>query len=286
MSWKINLDTKDFVSVLRNIANIFLELPMEISDEGLKVRNISKSKEVAITIEFSKKDMESFEQDNKNPVKFMIPYGEFLDATKKIYVPVKIDEVGQSKIQLKSGQTTFTIDKLAPSDDERDLYKNHDTITGKHTKKDSTLLLINSSDFMFAVDQLSFTSGGIKMTVEDGQLSFESLKGSLAGKHTIDVNVEDGFEWESSFNTVYMKMLKNLAIYSNEIKFYVKEQTDEMDEIPPVIVEVVIAPNSEALVIMAAQKDETSISVDQDVEGEDSDDLEFDDDDTFYDEEE
>jgi hypothetical protein len=37
---------------------------------------------------------------------------------------------------------------------------------------------------------------------------------------------------------------------------------------------------------MAAQKDETSISVDQDVEDEDLEDLDFDDDDTFYDEEE
>jgi hypothetical protein len=155
--------------------------------------------------------------DNKNPAKFMLPYGEFLDATKKIYVPMEIREVGQSKVILKSGQTSFMIDKLASSDDERDMYKLHDAIIAKHTKKDSTLLLINSSDFMFAVDQLSFTSGGIKMTVEDGQLSFESLKGSLAAKHTVDVNVEDGFEWESSFNTAYMKMLKNLAIYSTSI---------------------------------------------------------------------
>lgn len=283
--FEVKLDTRDFISVLRNIANIFLELPIEVHDEGFRVKNISKSKEVAITLEFSKKDMESFKQDNKNPVKFMIPYGEFLDATKKIYLPMEIGEVGQSKISLKSGQMTFTIDKLASSDDERDMYKLHDTIIAKHTKDNTTLLLINSSDFMFAVDQLSFTSGGVKMTVEDGQLTFESLKGSLTGEYTIDVDVEDGFEWASSFNTVYMKMLKNLAIYSEELKFYVKEQTDEMDEIPPVLVETIIAPNSEALVIMAAQKDEASISVDQEIEDEDSNDLGFEDDE-FYDEEE
>lgn len=283
--FEIKLDTKDFIHVLRNIANIFLELPIEVSDDGFRVKNISKSKEVAITLDFDKKDMESFKYDNKNPAKFMLPYGEFLDATKKIYLPLEIGEIGQSKISLKSGQMSFTIDKLAPSDDERDMYKLHDTIIATHTKKDTTLLLVNSSDFMFAVDQLSFTSGGIKMTIENGQLIFESLKGSLTGKYTVDVNVEDSFEWESSFNTAYMKMLKNLAIYSNELKFYVKNQTDEMDDIPPVLVEVIIAPNSEALVIIAAQKDEASISVDQDIEDEDSNDLDFEDD-NFYDEEE
>jgi hypothetical protein len=67
LSWKINLDTKDFILVLRNIANIFLELPLEVGDDGFRVKNISKSKEVAITLDFDKKDMESFEYDNKNP---------------------------------------------------------------------------------------------------------------------------------------------------------------------------------------------------------------------------
>jgi len=284
--FEIKLDTKDFINILRNIANIFLELPIEVSDDGFRVRNISKSKEVAITLDFDKKDMESFKYDNKNPAKFMLPYGEFLDATKKIYLPLEIGEIGQSKISLKSGQMSFTIDKLAPSDDERDMYKLHDDIIAKHTKKDTTLLLINSSDFMFAVDQLSFTSGGIKMIIADGQLVFESLKGSLVGKYTIDVDVEDGFEWENSFNTVYMKMLKDLAIYSNDLKFYIKNKIDEMDDIPPMLVEIVMAPNSEALVIIAAQKDEASISVDQDIdEDSDADDLDFKDDDFYKDEE-
>ena len=284
--FKINLDDKSFVAVLRNIANIFLELPIEVSDEGFMVKNISKSKEVGITLDFSKKDMESFEYDNKNPVKFMLPYGEFLDATKKIYVPLEIGETGKSKIHFKSGNASFTIDKLADLDEERALYKLHDGIMAKHSKDNTIPLIIDSSDFMFAVDQLSFTSGGITMTIKDGQLTFESLKGSLSGKYTIDVDVEDGLEWTCSFNTVFMKMLKDLAVYSEKIKFYIKEITDELTEKPPILAEVVIAPNSEALVIIAAQKDETSISIDQDIEEEDIDDLNFEDDDNFYEEEE
>lgn len=283
--FKINLDAKDFMLVLRNIANIFLELPIEVSDEGFRVKNISKSKEVAITLDFSKKDMESFEYDNKNPVKFMLPYGEFLDATQKIYVPLEIGETGQSKIHLKSGSTTFTIDKLADLDEERALYKLHDGIMAKHSKDNTIPLVIDSSDFMAAVDRLSFTSGGIIMTIVDGQLTFESLKGSLSGKYTIDVDIEDGLEWTCSFNTVFMKMLKNLAVYSEKIKFYIKENVDELAEKFPILAEVIIAPNSEARVIIAAQKDEDSISVDQDIEEEGVDNLDFEDD-NFYEDEE
>ena len=210
--WKITLDVKDFLKIKEGIAKVFMTLPIELGKDGYKIKNMSQTREAAITVDFHKKDMK-YEFDNKNNVTFTLPFNEFLDAVKKIKTPIEIGEEGTAKVYIKSEKITYILDKQQNADDDADMRKNYDGIIKLHTKKDATKLIIGRGDFIDAVDQLSFSSGGVVMTVANKQLTFESLKGSLAAKYIMDVDVDAGFEWTGSFNTEYMKMIKNLAYY-------------------------------------------------------------------------
>lgn len=283
--WKVELDTKDFIKIKESISKVFMTLPVELSKDGYKIENLSQTKEVAISIDFNSQDMKAYEFDNKNNVRFALPFAEFLDAIKKIRVPLEIGEEGTAKVYIKSDKVTFVLDKQ--SDLDVDLKKNYDGIVKAHSKDGTTQLIIDQGDFIDAVDQLSFSSGGVTMTVANKKLSFESLKGSLAGKYEVDVDVKKNFEWTGSFNTEYMKMIKNLAYYSKDINFYVK--TPEEDSPLAVIVELAIAPNSNISIVMAGLK-EGDVLDEEETESEEEDfeedeDFEFEEDDEFYDEE-
>ena len=283
--FEIQLDVKDFLLVIESISKVFLELPIEVNDEGFRVRNVSNNKEAAITINADKEDMKEFKYDNKNPVFMTLPFGEFLDAIKKIKTPISIGEEGKAQLYIKGDKITYKIDKRV---DDPDLYTNHDAITKLHNKVDAEELVINSGDFINAVDSLYFSASGVKMRVNEKKLTFESLKGGLTGIYEIDVDVDKDFKWEGAYNTEYMKVLKSIAAYSKELKFFVKNVEDEDDPIPPTIVELIIAPNSDVSFIMACQKDEDTVSSvsqtdddDDDTTTTDDDNLDFENDD-FY----
>ncbi len=284
--WKVKLETKDFIKIKESISKVFMTLPIEFSKDGYKIENLSQTKEVAICIDFNEKDMD-YEFDNKNNVTIAVPFSEFLDAVKKIRVPIEIGEEGTAKIYIKSDRATFVVDKQA--DFDVDLKKNYDAIVKAHPKEGTTALLIDTGSFIDAIDQLSFSSGGVTMTVAEQKLTFESLKGSLAAKYEVDVDTKKGFEWTGSFNTEYMKMIKNLAYYSKELTFSVR--APEEDKPLAVIVEMAISGNSSITIVMAGLKEDNILDAEDDKELEDEfeedeeEDFEFEEDDTFYDEE-
>jgi len=280
--WKFTLDDKKFVKIKEGISKVFMTLPIEIGKDGYKIKNMSQTKEAAITIDFSKDDMKEFEFDNKNDVIFTLPFQEFLDAVKKIKTPIEFGEEGTTKVYIKSDKVTYLVDKQI--DIDPDVMKLYDGIVKAHTKDGTEKIMIGQGDFIDAVDQLSFSSGGVVMTIANKQLSFESLKGSLAAKYTMDIDVDEKFEWTGSFNTEYMKMIKNLAYYSTNVNFFVK--TPEEDKPLAVIVELAIAPNSDISFIMAGLKEEDMVEEDdEDDDSEGEEDFEFEEEDAFYDEE-
>jgi hypothetical protein len=284
--WKISFDTKDFIKIKEGISKVFMTLPIEIGKGGYKIKNMSQTKEAAITINFDKEDMKEFECTNKNDVTFTLPFAEFLDAVKKIKTPVEFGEEGTAKVYIKSDRVTFVLDKQ--QDIDPDVQKLYDGIIKTHTKDGTTKLIIGQGDFIDAVDQLSFSTGGVVMTVVNKQLTFESLKGSLAAKYVMDMDVDEKFEWTGSFNTEYMKMIKNLAYYSTNVNFFVKEP--EEDKPLAVIVELAIAANSDVSFIMAGLKEDDMLEEDDDDEDSEAEETEeefvFEEDDAFYTEEE
>lgn len=288
--FKIELDVKDFIKMKEMISQVFIDLPIEVHAEGYRIRNISQTKEVVITMDFDKKDMKSFEFDNKNNVFFNIPFGEFLDAVKKIKTPLEIGEEGMAKIQIKSDKIVYSLDK---QDTDKDLYTNHDSFVKKYTKTNRTKVVIGRGDFTEAIEQLHFTNSGIFMEIENKKLILSGMKGNLSAKYEIDVDVDNKFIWQGSFNSIYMKMIKNLAMYSKDVIFYV--DVPEEDSPLAVIVELDVAPNSSISLIVAGLK-EDDVDVDDDGETEEDseevkiaeeDDFDFDEEDQdFYDEDE
>lgn len=285
--FKIELDTKDFLKMKEMISKVFIDLPIEVHKDGYRIRNISQTKEVVITMDFDKNDMKGFEYDNKNNVFFNLPFGEFLDAVKKIKAPIEIGEEGTAKIYIKSEKITSTIDK---QDVDKDLFTNHDAFLKQYTKKGTTKIIIGRGDFIDAVDQLSFSSSGVTMTVKDKKLTFESMKGVLSAKYEIDVDIDKSFEWTGAFNSLYMSMIKNLALYSKDVIFHVKEPGP--DETLAVIVDLAVAPNSSVSLIMAGLKEGDTIDEEEEDEStevaEEEDDFDFEEEETdnYYDEDE
>lgn len=284
--FKIELDNKEFLALIESTSKVFLELPLEITSEGFKIRNISGNKEVAITMTFDKEDVKSFEYTNKNDLQLTLPFGEFLDAIKKIKVPISIEEDGKSKVVIKGNKISFKIERKK---NDPDLYSIHESVRKLHPKSERIGFSINSGDFISAVDLLSFSSGGIKLSIANKILTFESLKGSLTGNYVIEnIDLPDDFTWSCSFNSEYMKMLAKISSYSEKLMFYVKQPDNVDDPIPPVVVDIVVAPNSDISVLMAGQKDTDTLPVvaQQDIDEDDDEDdsLEFDDD--FYEDEE
>lgn len=279
--WKVYLDSKDFLRIKEMIAQVFIDLPIEIHKEGYRIRNISQTREVVITIDFDKKDMKDFEYDNKNNTFVNLPFGEFLDAVKKIKTPIEIGEEGTAKVYIKSDKIVFTLDKQA--DVDKDMYTNHDGFVKKYTKKGRTKVIIGRGDFIDAVEQLHFTNSGITMEIANKKLTFSGLKGALSAKYEMDVDVDAKFEWTGSFNSVYMKMIKNLSMFSKDVVFYVGEP--EEDAPLAVIVELAISGNSNISLIMAGLK-EDDIDEDDEEEDEKSSDSETEEDDFDFEEEE
>jgi hypothetical protein len=289
--FKIELDTKDFIKMLEMISQVFIDLPIEIHKDGVRIRNISQTREVVITMDFDKKDMKNLEYDNKNNTFVNLPFGEFLDAVKKIKTPLEIGEEGTAKIYIKSDKIVFTLDKQ--QDVDKDLYTNHDGFVKKYPKTGRTKVVIGRGDFIEAVEQLHFTNSGITMEIADKKLAFTGLKGSLSAKYEIDVDVDTTFGWNGSFNSIYMKMIKNLAMYSKDVVFYV--ETPEEDEPLAVIVELAVAPNSLISFIMAGLKEDYTDADEEESESEEKesdaveeeDDFDFEDEDeSFYEEDE
>jgi hypothetical protein len=252
--FKMVYENKDFMKIKEDISKVFSDLPIEIDAKGYRIKNISQTKEVAITVDFAKADIKEFDFNSKVPITFVLPLQEVLDSLKKIKYPIDFGEEGTDQVYIKSGKVTFKINKVQADPDAAQLYEQ---IIKAHPKIGMTKVVIPNTFFIDAIDLLSFSSGGVVMTIKNKQLTLESLKGQLTANYVVDVDVPTDFEWTGSFNSLYMDMIKKLAMYTKDVVFNVKEPDDKP---MAVIVELAIAPKSSISIVMAGQKEEDMIS--------------------------
>ena len=283
--YKIDFDTKDYIRIMESLSKCFSSLLIEINKDGLVLKNVGNNADISITVTISEKDIKEFEFDNKSSVFITLPFHEFSQATKKIKLPIIMEESGKSKIRLRSGSARFDITK---ENEDPDLYNMHSKIVKDHTSKGAHEIALSSGDFIEAISYLEFTKSDVKFMVEKKMLKMVSEMGSLEGEFEFETDVDDELAWEDSFNIAFFSMLRNILPCSKDLKLYIREAENDDDPVPASIIEFDVGPNSNISIVMVGQKPDANIPgiVGEDDSEEDENDFVFEDDkDTFYDEE-
>jgi len=240
------LKNRDFLAVIEALHKVFLDLPLIFDDEGFNVKNISDDKALVVGLHVDKDDVEEYFFSG-NEMRLAIPFGEFLDSIKKIKAPITLMEEN-GKFIIKNDKISFVIDEYDFPDDS---YRDYTLAVGKHTRDTKTRIVMPTTDFISAVDLLSFTSSGIKVTVGGGKIRFASTKGALNATYEADVEHPDGFTWSAAFNSLYMKVIAKVASYTDKI--YLHLGAPSGNGVEPSIVDMDLGTNSTIFFIMGEQ---------------------------------
>lgn len=271
---QVKLKNKDFLAIIEAVHKVFLELPFIVDSDGINVRNISDDKALVVGLHINKDDVDEFFFSG-NEMKFAVPFGEFLDSIKKIKAPITLME-DNGKFIIKNDRISFVIDEYDFPSASYDDYK---LATSKHTKDNKTNVIVSASDFISAVDLLSFTSSGIKVSISEGKMRFASTKGALNATYEVDVEHPDGFVWSAAFSSLYMKVIAKVAAYADKVTLYLGNPTDTGVE--PSLVFMNLGTASNIFFIMGEQISAAPVvaHVDEESEEEEFDTLELESDD-------